>query len=80
MSMSEDAATDKQVAHKRHVANEVARQGARETGVLFMDTSGWQSLYLAEGDMADGVHLKEKAHHKLAAPFAARLRELLGAA
>ena len=34
---------DKQVAHKRHVANEVARQGARETGVLFMDTSGWQT-------------------------------------
>ena len=28
--------------------------------------------------MADGVHLKEKAHHKLAAPFEARLRELLG--
>ena len=30
--------------------------------------------------MADGVHLKEEAHHKLAAPFATRLRELLGAA
>ena len=80
VSMDEASAPDKQVAHKRHVANEVARQGARETGVLFMDTSGWQSLYLAEGDMADGVHLKEKAHHKLAGPFATRLRELLGTA
>ena len=30
--------------------------------------------------MADGVHLKEKAHHKLAGPFATRLRELLGTA
>ena len=78
VSMSEDAATDKQLAHKRHVANEVARQGARETGVLFMDTADWQTIYLTEGDMADGVHLKKEAHHKLAAPFAARLRELLG--
>ena len=78
--MSEDAAADKQVARKRHVANEVARQGARETGVLFMDTADWQTIYLTEGDMADGVHLKEKAHHKLAGPFATRLRELLGTA
>lgn len=80
VSMSEDAATDKQVAHKRHVANEVARQGARETGVLFMDTADWQTIYLAEGDMADGVHLKDEAQYKLAAPFEARLRELLGTA
>ena len=80
VSMSEDAATDKQLAHKRHVANEVAKQGARETGVLFRDTAEWQSIYLTEGDMADGVHLKEEAHHKLAAPFATRLRELLGTA
>ena len=80
VSMSEDAATDKQLAHKRHVANEVARQGARETGVLFMDTADWQTIYLTEGDMADGVHLKDEAQYKLAAPFAARLRELLGTA
>ena len=80
VSMSEDAAADKQVARKRHVANEVARQGARETGVLFMGTAGWQAIYRTEGDMADGVHLKDEAQYKLAAPFAARLRELLGTA
>ena len=28
--------------------------------------------------MADGVHLKDEAQYKLAAPFEARLRELLG--
>ena len=30
--------------------------------------------------MADGVHLKDEAQYKLAAPFEARLRELLGTA
>ena len=80
VSMDEASAPDKQLAHKRHVANEVAQQGARETGVLFMDTAGWQTIYLAEGDMADSVHLKDEAQYKLAVPFATRLRELLGTA
>ena len=45
-----------------------------------MGTADWQTIYLTEGDRGDGVHLKKEAHHKLAAPFAARLRELLGTA
>lgn len=77
VSMSESAAPDPQKAHKRHTANEAAKVVAQQTGVLFMDTSDWLTLYLAEGDMADGLHLKDETQFKMAAPFAARMRELL---
>ena len=77
VSMSESAAPDPQKAHKRHTANEAAKVVAQQTGVLFMDTSDWLTLYLAEGDMADGLHLKDETQYKMAAPFAARIRELL---
>ena len=77
VSMSESAAPDPQKAHKRHTANEAAKVVAQHTGVLFMDTSDWLTLYLAEGDMADGLHLKDETQYKMAAPFAARMRELL---
>lgn len=77
VSMSESAAPDPQKAHKRHTANEAAKVVAQHTGVLFMDTSDWLTLYLAEGDMADSLHLKDETQYKMAAPFAARMRELL---
>ena len=42
---------------------------AQHTGVLFMDTSDWLTLYLAEGDMADGLHLKGRNAVQDGGPF-----------
>lgn len=77
VSMTESDDPDTLKARRRHEANDIAKITARQTGALFMDTSGWLTLYLEHSDIADGLHLKEKSQYKLATPFANRLRELL---